>query len=679
MKDVFRRFSRRCFCALLCSLAACLTTEARSDKPDPQQKAEQADAKNREELQNGIRNGRKLATDLTVRGNIKAQATLIPQVDAKRIFGAEVANNYAVIAITVANKSTDAAFIIHGAFIDYKNWGLSGLLQEEDATADSTGRPEDQATAQTNTSFQTNTSPKQVASVESRLVRGQLLDAQQWTARNWTIRLLTLAGSVASGYSFAFKEAGIAKGIAAFNGNLTPGLSVAWPDGTIPQLNRISDFGYQTNKVIPRQASDIIVCFFPIDRFLTPGFRKLFLTSPAVFFAPLQMLYDPAMKKVVENALKPVFSYGGIDADKLRTAIPCYLRLQKARNNAPRQKEPAFGPSSEELNQVCKGLLDAKTVLALDFINQMSLNTITVVVEGVMSVETALLAAKIDDITLDGDDHKSPNFWAAAGERKGTIRGSYLTGGEVRIVEAEQLGITDVAVISEGSSDQQLRFSFKLTKPVPVGTTLHFVVTKKLKPDTSTVEKEAKSVDSNEYAYPVVYAITAPAVTKVEAKDGKLMVTGTGFLSTTANPLKLTLHPRSGGGKDIPLTPEDNKDPKSLAVSLSNVPSGCYTAQVTVGTMSTPDNGQPFAVVKMDSAARQGNQIVVTGNGFTSPNCKVNLKFKLESGQTSQSINPKDTKPAQVTFDMPTAAKTGTWSVRMLVGSDEKGQTQPLK
>jgi hypothetical protein len=65
---------------------------------------------------------------------------------------------------------------------------------------------------------------------------------------------------------------------------------------------------------------------------------------------------------------------------------------------------------------------------------------------------------------------------------------------------------------------------------------------------------------------------------------------------------------------------------------------------------------------------------VAKENRFTLHNYKVNLQFKLESGQMPQSMNPKNARLAQVAFDLPDAAKTGDWSVRMLVGSDEKGK-----
>src|SRR5437667_5528563 len=215
---------------------------------------------------------KELHSQITVNGNVHVEAVLIPRVDARRIFGSEIANNYAVIEVNIGNKSPEAALIIHGVFIDYSEWPLSGSSRSV-ATPD-----------RSTDSYQESNFPSQVASEEYRVVRGQLLDAQTDTLRNRFLRWLTLAGNLAGAFTFSLNEQGIIKGIAAATGVGIPGVATAWPDKTIEQLNRVSDFGFRANKVIPKEGSDVIVCFFPIDRFLTRGFRKLFLKSPALFF-----------------------------------------------------------------------------------------------------------------------------------------------------------------------------------------------------------------------------------------------------------------------------------------------------------------------------------------------------------------------------------------------------------
>ena len=154
-------------------------------------------------------------------GNVHVEAVLIPRVDARRIFGSEIANNYAVIEVNIGNKSPEAALIIHGVFIDYSEWPLSGSSRSV-ATPD-----------RSTDSYQESNFPSQVASEEYRVVRGQLLDAQTDTLRNRFLRWLTLAGNLAGAFTFSINEQGIVKGIAAATGVGIPGIATAWPDKTI--------------------------------------------------------------------------------------------------------------------------------------------------------------------------------------------------------------------------------------------------------------------------------------------------------------------------------------------------------------------------------------------------------------------------------------------------------------
>jgi hypothetical protein len=240
-------------------------------------------------LSAGAREGVELPAKTTVQKSVGVTAVLLTQPAVRRIFGKEIANTYAVVQLTISNRNADAAFVLHSAYIDTSQWALGGGTGgfRDNYRADD---PEEV--------YRAGTRSNRIASVESRIARGQLLDAQQWSARNWTIRLLTVAGSLASGYSFAFRETGIAKGVAAFNGNLVPGVAIAWPDGAVAQQNRISDFGYQTNKIIGKDSSDIIVCFFPIDMFLSAPFRAVFVKSPGMFLSPYQILFTDANEPI---------------------------------------------------------------------------------------------------------------------------------------------------------------------------------------------------------------------------------------------------------------------------------------------------------------------------------------------------------------------------------------------
>lgn len=671
------------------------------------------------QLDKARQNGTNLPVHINgnVKSNVTAQAVLIPRVDARRIFGKEIADNYAVIEVNVGNKSGDAALIIHGIFIDYKNWALSGTSGRSTAAAF------DDAARATAEPFQASTISSQVASEEYRVVRGQLLDAQMWSKRNWTMRILTFAGNLAGAYAFSINEEGIVKGLNAFSGVFVPGIREVWPDGTIEQLNRVSDFGYQANKVIPRQGAEVIVCFFPIDRFLTPGFKKLFLKSPALFFAPLQMLVDKKLKNDADGIIKGLDS--SLSVDELREALPCYLRATRGslavpavgddnsfaavmNRNAAATCRDKFGlnlvtkksnakDADTNANKTNTEASEIKTLevidqnnfrklLVLDFISQMSLNNVSVTVDGVMTLDTTAIAAKIDAVAFDKvadcDGEKSPCFWSPAaggGVRTGTISGSYLTGGSLNIAEADGLKIEDVQAIYEGSSDQQLRFSFKLTQGVPTGS-LTFKVNKS-KPVTNT------PLESQPFVVPVGYDPPHPAVTKVEKKDDTtLTVTGEQFYNTPTYPLVFMLHPPSGDDVEVKSSSVTVKSEKELEVKIPSEANtvGCWTLTVKVADALGTAQSNTFSVSPtLNKATRIGDQIVLEGAGLDALDCgKKPTSFKLVHGDTTFVLAPDSTPTAtKATFTLTGDAKgaDSTWKVQVQFdGNDVKNSPLQL-
>src|ERR1700729_2216286 len=105
-------------CGFVLSVANALSAAAEDKNTTPATTAV-ADA-----AQKGFKLSNTTSTDVT--GNISVDATLIPASIAKTVFGKEVSNNYAVIELTVSNRSSDDAFIVHTIFIDYSQWLLSG-------------------------------------------------------------------------------------------------------------------------------------------------------------------------------------------------------------------------------------------------------------------------------------------------------------------------------------------------------------------------------------------------------------------------------------------------------------------------------------------------------------------------------------------------------------------------
>jgi hypothetical protein len=411
-------------------------------------------------LEAAAREGFSLPVPNSVSDKVSVTAVLLTQRAVGRLFGKDIASTYAVVQLAISNKSLNAAFVLHNAYIDTSQWALGG------------GRP-------------TGTKGNQISSVEARVARGQLIDSQEWSARNWTIRLLTVAGSLASGYSFAFKETGIAKGIAAFSGSFVPGVALAWPDGAVAQLNRISDLGYQTNKTIARESADVIVCFFPIDMFLSKQFRKLFLDSPGLFLSPYQILFD-------EKLLKKLHLES--NSKQLLDLLPCYSKQFAVKSGNENVDEATIRQCSQQL----LAPENEKTRVLLDYMGRFGLQNIGVYVDGVMTVDVETVPASIDDVAFANDATQS-TFWNAIGAQYGTLLCRFCQGGQVDIVEKDKSGITAIRT-STDSANNTLDFSFTIVKPVPAGTIVHFTV---IKPGNQNLG--ANNVTSAPFAYWINY------------------------------------------------------------------------------------------------------------------------------------------------------------------------------
>jgi len=379
------------------------------------------------------------------------EAVLIPASVARRIFGKEVAQRYAVIELIVSNKDSKAGLIVQSVFLDYSKWLLSGIPASN---------PQPLVLEPTQKANQ----PWQVASLESRLVRGELLDAQQWTARNWTIRSLTAIGSVGAGFAFPF-SGDVARGMSAFNGVVVPGAATLWPDGTVNQINRINDLGFQTNKIIPKQASDIVVAFFPIDRFLTPTFRKLFLDNPAGFFAPGELLTDPKISKSIAPILMPmaqsidsnIHSAGDLPGAMVKAFLencqPTQTGTYKSGSSANDQAAAAISESQGQQNQ------SMTNCQLQQLFTQLSLNSVHVVVGGVMSVDVASVPATIYEVDFNSGNTNA-SIWSTAGKQDGKIVGVYLSGAMPSVVDATGVPIDGISLtaVPESSSDTELAF-----------------------------------------------------------------------------------------------------------------------------------------------------------------------------------------------------------------------------
>jgi hypothetical protein len=444
-------------------------------------------------VQDAAQKGLPLTVTSTVSDAAAIQAVLIPASLARRVFGREVSENYAVVELIISNRDPKAALIIHGVFLDYSNWTLGNPLNSDHVVPSG---------LDTN---QKSNIASQVASIDSRLVRGEMIDAQQWSARNWTIRGLTSLGSVAAGFLFPF-SGDVAKGVASFNGVVVPGASTLWPDGTVNQINRISDFGFQTNKLIPKQGSDIIVAFFPIERFLTPSFKKLFLNNPSGLFLPLEMIADPKTGKVFLKLLGPIIDTDSpFNYEAFRTKA---FKAMTTTNCTPKDDR-----------QDCK---------LQSSLNGLSLSNLHVVLEGIMTVEVTAIPATIYSVDFDSGNMDSSIWTTPKKDQKGKISGVYLTGGTLTVVDTTGKTIPDITIsmVANGSTDTELPFTMNLANCIPPDTKIYFVIYKSADTNsTGGAETSAKQKPSNTVGS-TPFAFALPSYTCPEASANKAQGTG---------------------------------------------------------------------------------------------------------------------------------------------------------
>lgn len=423
-------------------------------------------------------------------GNVSVEAVLIPARIAKTVFGKEISNNYAIIALTISNRSSDDAFIVHSVFIDYSEWLLSGAspfpqqnnapcsapLEETNASAASgtasNNAPPRKRQGNCLHSWQQETTGNQIDSVETRIVRGQLLDRQPWTTRNWVLRSLVAAGSIAFGFTFATSSDSWIRGIGAFNSSVIPAAQAVWPDATVGQMNRISDFGFQVNKVIAKQSSDIVVAFFPIERFLTPDLASLFISSPAIFFSPLAALADPKVKERMKWYLRDVFTEGkkgSEDKDAEIGNLKAHL-YQVVRGDCEKLESSSEPAAADSLGKACE---------TAELVNRLSLNVVRIRVSGSMTVDVDKVPPQITEVDIDTPAGKDAvSMWAKGANLIGVIRGSFLGGGTPAVKGIDNK-ILQIQADANSSNDTELHFTITLNDDLPAGTnSLNFQASK---------------------------------------------------------------------------------------------------------------------------------------------------------------------------------------------------------
>lgn len=459
-------------------------------------------------------------------------AVLLPYEVCKHTFGSEIAKRYAVVQLTIANHDQTNSFLLQGITLDYSDWLLSGTFKSLHATGvsggetseGSVGAPKQSLSSSAPASAQQGSKPPsyveqgsksdEISSVESRIVRGQLQDRQPWTARNTVVHAAILVGTIASGFSFVTTDAHILAGISAYGNQAVPGLAAFWPDGSQAQINRVSDYGFQTNHTILR--SDIVMAFFPIDNFLTPSLKQIFFKAPAGFFNPTEMLMDTKYRAVLVQMLKNagLFPEESSTDDDARLISTAYLHY---RQNPKFLTDTAF-----EKDRLLLGLLDA-----------VSLNRVRVNVSGIMTTDTATIPATLSSITFAPDasgSETTANFWQQSSQvHSAKISGSFLTGGtvslSVSVTGPDQKAVTPspmtISVDSANSNANTIAFTYTLGATIASGTKLSFVVSKKA--------NNGATASSSPYGYQVSY--TPLPTLKVTAANWSKGTTATVNLS----------------------------------------------------------------------------------------------------------------------------------------------------
>lgn len=595
-----------------------------------------------------------LKATTNVKDYVDIQVVLLPRKQAKRVFSKEIASHYAVMQVLIDNRSEDAAFVLHSIFADYAGWALGGVpsaaqltsaLTVTGGSSSSAGPCPQEPDNVKAAAYQTVSCAGQVASIESRVIRGELQDASTWTVRNTLIRAAVLVGAVASGIpAFGSKDA--VKYVGAYNGQFVPGMEVFLPDSTVTQINRVSDFGFQTNKVFGKGLSDPIYAFFPLDRFLTPGMKNIFLNAPAVFFAPAQIFVDKhfgklqsqvdEMKNLIEDLVPAISPL----CDENNAVTPCLTQKQRDQKmlrlltkSCSKTGYTTTGVKTHEtkINKAKTGDTETEDVncddaqAAQHMINQISLNSANILVQGVMTVNVAIVPATITDITFD-EGNDSLDVWTVTGkDHAATMTGSFLTGGVPEVTSVDlptgknEKGdkyIEAISVVSEGSSDTKLQFKLQLKDKIDSGSKLHFQVTKYDPKDI----KKTSGVKSMDFVFPVNYVPKAssssdkPSISKVIPdnedkaatwKSGSTLtgnITGSGLDNTTPEVVKLTL--KNGTSTDlaqyIDSTTVDASKPNdgsnlhfTLKVKTKDVPAGSkLTFKVTKNTAAGADKAQ---------------------------------------------------------------------------------------
>jgi len=385
----------------------------------------------------------------------------------------------------------------------------------------------------------------------------------------------------------------------------------------------------------------------------------------------------------------------------LRSDLPCFLKL--IRNREPEEGEETLlnrlsQKTSEQCledfgvqvpvnleNPVISDKKKFKRFLVLNYIKGVSLNNVSITVDGILSVEVLAIQPRVEAVTFDPvADCGGPNaecFWSSAiggGVRTGKITGTYLSGGTPVILE-DDLKIDGLKAVAEGSSDNVLRFTFKLTKGIPTGRSINFKVTK---PKPGSTEK----LESPAFTLATAFFPGTPTLAGVELKEGKVTVNGAGFLDAPP-PNTLSVKLMAPDKTVQTITPTSVANDKIVFDMPKNPAAGCWRVMVQAGVRDAIElHDGRFAVLPSPALAKatiDGDKIVVEGeNLIDTSNCPGGkpVRFRaIKEGEKAIDLVPKSAiEPKKGEFKLPDKVDD-KWTVEVLVGDvpvDDKTRGQ---
>lgn len=439
--------------------------------------------------ENTAKQGIAVSTASDLSSTVSVEAVLLPYSVAKRTFGKEVAEKYAVVSLTVSNRDPKQGVVLQSVFLDYSRWLFSGVF------AGLTNRA--QAPQEV---WQQQSKPSQVASAEVRTVRTDFQDAQLWSTRNWVIHIATAVGAAAGAVSFSTASDLFAPSVAAFNGNVVPALGIIWPDNSQSQLNLLNDIGFRTNHVIAAKSADIVVAFFPTERFLTPTLHEIYKKSPAAFFNPSELVFERPSRHGAGHLLRLIEESGLIQPtpcgeNSSEKSVRCTLvgsvtRYEVAYEQAKAQQKGGGNPPNPCVDEKAAPGLQ-KDCFNVALLNRASLNNIRVVVGGIMTVDVSSVPATISSVQIQND--RQGSTWKSGQTITGTVTGTFLSGGALSVTTTDATGATSTtALVSVNTdpaagSDTSMPFTAVVgANDIASGTKISFSVTKTAQDNSTT-------------------------------------------------------------------------------------------------------------------------------------------------------------------------------------------------